>query len=269
MGAGRSGSAGRVGRPAVLVHGGAWAIPQDETDAHVDGLHRALARARQLGERGASALDIVTETVAVLEAHPAFDAGRGAVLDRDGRPQLDAGIMDGPTLAWGAVANVRTVAHPVRLARALAEGGRGALRGGTRPPVRGGGAAGGRARAGPVGAPPCSRRLPHERCVLWGGSPRDRRVRRAGRRRAASSGHIHGRRALHPPGTSRGQPDRRSRVLGRWDGRGVRDRRRSNSVPVQRTAWHTDRHPRTRPGVRWRPCAPGSGGRGPRPRRVG
>ncbi|HIG73406.1 MAG TPA: hypothetical protein EYQ24_02150 [Bacteroidetes bacterium] len=122
MGAGRSGSAGRVGRPAVLVHGGAWAIPQDETDAHVDGLHRALARARQLGERGASALDIVTETVAVLEAHPAFDAGRGAVLDRDGRPQLDAGIMDGPTLAWGAVANVRTVAHPVRLARALAEG---------------------------------------------------------------------------------------------------------------------------------------------------
>ena len=51
-----------------LVHGGAWAIPEDETDAHVHGLHRALARARQLGERGASALDIVTETVAVLEA---------------------------------------------------------------------------------------------------------------------------------------------------------------------------------------------------------
>lgn len=122
MDAARSGSVGGTGRPAVLVHGGAWAIPPEETDAHLDGLRRALARARQLAERGASALDIVTETVAVLEAHPAFDAGRGAVLDRDGRPQLDAGLMDGPTLAWGAVANVRTVAHPVRLARALAEG---------------------------------------------------------------------------------------------------------------------------------------------------
>lgn len=109
------------GRPAVLVHGGAWAIPDEEVDAHLDGLGKALARARQLAERGRSALEVVVETVAVLESHPAFDAGLGAVLDRDGRPQLDAGVMDGSTLAWGGVANVRTVANPIRLARALAE----------------------------------------------------------------------------------------------------------------------------------------------------
>ena len=66
-------------------------------------------------------MDIVVETVAVMESHPAFDAGRGSVLDRDGRPQLDAGAMDGATLAWGAVANVRTILHPIHLARALAE----------------------------------------------------------------------------------------------------------------------------------------------------
>ncbi|MEM6326130.1 MAG: isoaspartyl peptidase/L-asparaginase, partial [Bacteroidota bacterium] len=108
-------------RPAVLVHGGAWDIPLEETEPHLDGLHRALARARHLAERGRDAMEIAVETVAVLEAHPAFDAGLGAVLDRDGRPQLDAGVMEGPTLAWGAVANVRTVAHPIRLARALAE----------------------------------------------------------------------------------------------------------------------------------------------------
>ncbi|MEM1056891.1 MAG: isoaspartyl peptidase/L-asparaginase [Bacteroidota bacterium] len=104
------------------MHGGAWAIPREETDAHLDGLGRALARARQLAERGWSAMEIVVETVAVLEAHPAFDAGVGAVLDRDGRPQLDAGVMDGQSMAWGAVANVRTVAHPVRLAARVAEG---------------------------------------------------------------------------------------------------------------------------------------------------
>ncbi|MEL6614533.1 MAG: isoaspartyl peptidase/L-asparaginase [Bacteroidota bacterium] len=107
--------------PCVMIHGGAWDIPTDEVDAHLDGLHRALARARQRLLAGRSALDVVVETVAVLESHPAFDAGRGAVLDRDGRPQLDAGVMDGPALRWGAVANVRTVANPVRLAARLVD----------------------------------------------------------------------------------------------------------------------------------------------------
>lgn len=105
--------------PMLIVHGGAWAIPDHEVAAHLDGLHRALARGQQLLSRGETALDVVTAVVEVLESHPAFDAGLGAVLDRDGRPQLDAGVMDGQTLAWGAVANVRTVAHPVRLARHL------------------------------------------------------------------------------------------------------------------------------------------------------
>ena len=110
-----------VGAPALLVHGGAWDIADAHVDEHVDGLRKAVARGRSLLERGRSALDVVEETVAVLEAHPAFDAGRGAVLDRDGRPQLDAGLMDGSSLAWGAVANVRTLPHPIRLARHLLE----------------------------------------------------------------------------------------------------------------------------------------------------
>ena len=105
--------------PSLLIHGGAWAIPDDEIPAHLDGLNRALARGRQLLERGESALRVVVGVVTVLESHPAFDAGVGAVLDRDGRPQLDAGVMDGSTLAWGAVAGVRTVANPVQLASHL------------------------------------------------------------------------------------------------------------------------------------------------------
>lgn len=106
-------------RPALLVHGGAWDIPDDELDAHLDGLARALAHGRRVLEAGGSALDAVEAAVVALEAHPAFDAGRGAVLDRDGQPQLDAGVMCGQTLRWGAVANVRALDHPVRAARLL------------------------------------------------------------------------------------------------------------------------------------------------------
>jgi beta-aspartyl-peptidase (threonine type) len=110
------------GRPALLLHGGAWAIPDNETAAHVEGMTAALVRGRALLEGGASALETVVETVAVLEAHPAFDAGRGAVLDRSGRAQLDAGVMCGATLRWGAVAHVRRLAHPIRVARHLLDG---------------------------------------------------------------------------------------------------------------------------------------------------
>jgi len=103
----------------VLVHGGAWDIPLGETEAHEAGLVRALRLGRRAVERGLSALDIAVEVVAALEDHPAFDAGRGSVLDRDGQPQLDAGVMDGETLRWGGVANVRRLANPIRAARAL------------------------------------------------------------------------------------------------------------------------------------------------------
>jgi beta-aspartyl-peptidase (threonine type) len=107
------------GRPALVVHGGAWAIPDDELDAHRHGLAIALGHGRRVLERGGSALDAAETAVVALEAHPAFDAGRGSVLDRDGQPQLDAGVMCGATLRWGAVAGVRALGHPVKAARLL------------------------------------------------------------------------------------------------------------------------------------------------------
>ena len=103
----------------VLVHGGAWDIPDAALAEHRDGLARALRVARRAVEAGRDALAVAVETVAALEDHPAFDAGRGAVLDRDGQVQLDAGVMEGETRRWGAVANVRALPNPVRAARAL------------------------------------------------------------------------------------------------------------------------------------------------------
>lgn len=110
-----------AGAPALVIHGGAWDIPDADLDDHLDGLRTALVRGRSLLERGRPALDVVEEVVAAMERHGAFDAGRGAVLDRDGAAQLDAGIMCGATLRWGAVAGVRTLPEPMRVARRLLE----------------------------------------------------------------------------------------------------------------------------------------------------
>ncbi len=108
-------------RPALIVHGGAWDIPDADLDDHLDGLRGAIARGRRVLERGGTALDAAEAAVIAMETHPAFDAGRGSVLDQDGQAQLDAGMMCGATLRWGAVANVRSLDHPVRAARMLLE----------------------------------------------------------------------------------------------------------------------------------------------------
>ncbi|MGI8774719.1 MAG: isoaspartyl peptidase/L-asparaginase family protein [Actinomycetota bacterium] len=67
-----------------------------------------------------SALDLVEEATRVLEDHPELNAGYGAVLDRDGCLELDAGIVDGYSGSVGAVAGV-TVRHPITLARKVLE----------------------------------------------------------------------------------------------------------------------------------------------------
>ena len=68
---------------------------------------------------GGSALDAVQRAVEHLEADPAFNAGRGAVLNSEGRVELDAGMMDGASLEVGAAACVTGVVHPISLARGV------------------------------------------------------------------------------------------------------------------------------------------------------
>lgn len=114
--------------PALLVHGGAWDIPDDALDDHREGVETAVEVGREVLTEGGTALDVVTETVAALEAHGAFDAGCGAMLNQDGEAELDAGVMDGATLDYGSVMAVRRIAHPVRAARRLLDAGRGQVR---------------------------------------------------------------------------------------------------------------------------------------------
>jgi beta-aspartyl-peptidase (threonine type) len=72
-------------------------------------------------QAGRSALDAVERAVVLLEECPLFNAGVGAVLNRDGVPELDASIMDGATRACGAVAGISRTKSPVQLARAVME----------------------------------------------------------------------------------------------------------------------------------------------------
>jgi beta-aspartyl-peptidase (threonine type) len=105
--------------PVLVVHGGAWAMPDDMVDAHIQGVTNALSAGWRVLERGGSALDAVEEAVVIMEDDETFDAGRGSFLNRDGRVQLDALIMDGSTLRAGGVGCVEHLRNPVRAARKI------------------------------------------------------------------------------------------------------------------------------------------------------
>jgi beta-aspartyl-peptidase (threonine type) len=105
--------------PVLVIHGGAWAMPDDMVDAHINGVRHALAAGWRVLERGGSSVDAVEEAVVIMEDDETFDAGRGSFLNRDGKVQLDALIMDGATLRAGGVGCVERLRNPVRAARKI------------------------------------------------------------------------------------------------------------------------------------------------------
>jgi beta-aspartyl-peptidase (threonine type) len=110
----------------IVIHGGAGVMPRGSISAEDEAAYRAgLEVARDAGAAvlasGGLALDAVEAAVRSLEDNPNFNAGRGAVLDRDGFAELDAAIMDGRDRSAGAVAQVRAIRNPVSGARAVME----------------------------------------------------------------------------------------------------------------------------------------------------
>jgi L-asparaginase / beta-aspartyl-peptidase len=103
--------------PVLLVHGGAWAIPDDMAEAHVNGVRHAVAAGWKVLGGGGSATDAVEAAIVVMEDDETFDAGRGSFLTSDGRVQLDALMMDGATLRAGGVGCVERIRNPIRAAR--------------------------------------------------------------------------------------------------------------------------------------------------------
>jgi beta-aspartyl-peptidase (threonine type) len=107
--------------PVLLVHGGAWAIPDADAAAHRAGVGRALETGWDILQRGGPAMEAVVAAVTVLEDDPTFDAGRGSFLTSDGRVQLDALLMDGGRMKAGGVACVERLRNPIKAARLVLE----------------------------------------------------------------------------------------------------------------------------------------------------
>ena len=111
---------------SIAIHGGAGVISRaqlgpDDGASYRAGLAEALDAGYAVLEAGGSSLDAVTTAVRILEDNPLFNAGKGAVLAHDGYAELDASIMDGRTLAAGAVTGLRHVKNPIDLARRVME----------------------------------------------------------------------------------------------------------------------------------------------------
>jgi L-asparaginase / beta-aspartyl-peptidase len=94
-------------------------MPDDMVQAHLQGVRNALVAGWRVLERGGPALDAVEEAVVIMEDDETFDAGRGSFLNRDGKVQLDALIMDGSTLRAGGVGCVERLKNPIRAARKI------------------------------------------------------------------------------------------------------------------------------------------------------
>ncbi|MDX6041816.1 beta-aspartyl-peptidase [Scandinavium lactucae] len=110
----------------IAIHGGAGAIsratmtPEREQE-YVQALAMIVEAGQQMLEQGASALDVVTEAVRLLEECPLFNAGIGSVFTADETHELDACVMDGNSLNVGAVAGVKHLRNPILAARQVLE----------------------------------------------------------------------------------------------------------------------------------------------------
>ena len=117
---------------AIGLHGGCGTLESSLlSQAEWAESRQHMADALRAGWRmlrdGGPALDAVQATVVVLEDSPHFNAGHGAALTEAAQHELDASIMDGATLAAGAVCSLRRTRNPVKAARAVLDSGRAVL----------------------------------------------------------------------------------------------------------------------------------------------
>jgi beta-aspartyl-peptidase (threonine type) len=111
---------------ALAIHGGAGTILKSAMTSEMEetyrkGLQSALETGWNILKTGGNALDAVEASVVSLEDNTLFNAGKGSVFTHDGKNEMDALIMDGKTHNSGAVAAVKNIKNPIKLARLVME----------------------------------------------------------------------------------------------------------------------------------------------------
>src|SRR4051794_27578885 len=104
---------------AIIVHGGASPVPPEEADAYKRGCLAAVRAGWAVLERGGNACDAVEAAVRRFEADETFNAARGGFLNADGEVQIDAAMMEGGELRYGALAAAQGLRHPISVARTI------------------------------------------------------------------------------------------------------------------------------------------------------
>ena len=123
----QSGAAGSSQPPkwGLVIHTGAGNFTLAGIAERKDEMQAAMNDALMAGYRvlagGGTSLDAVQSAIVILEDSPLFNAGKGAVFTHDGTNELDASIMDGGTMKAGAVAGLKHIKNPIRLARLVME----------------------------------------------------------------------------------------------------------------------------------------------------
>lgn len=115
-----------MGRFTLVIHGGAGTILKSDMtpeleQAYTQALTEALNAGYAVLEEGGSALNAVKAAIVILEDNVLFNAARGSVFTKKGLQEMDAAIMDGATLAAGAITGVRNVRNPIELAMEVME----------------------------------------------------------------------------------------------------------------------------------------------------
>ena len=113
----------------IVIHTGAGNLnlsdviagAADRRQAMQAAMNDALMAGYRVLAGGGTSLDAVQGAIVILEDSPLFNAGKGAVFTHEGTNELDASIMDGGTMKAGAVAGLKHIKNPIRLARLVME----------------------------------------------------------------------------------------------------------------------------------------------------
>lgn len=97
--------------------GGSWALTPEEEQQYIEKIRLLLTIGHTMLKKGYTALDTVQKIVELMEDSGYYNCGKGSITNYNGVVEMDAGIMCGKTLRGGAVATVRTIKNPIKLAR--------------------------------------------------------------------------------------------------------------------------------------------------------